>query len=238
MKNNRKNSRFRRSTLVLLAVAVLLLAGSAIGSTRAALTYFSENYVAEMNVQNIGVSLIENGSSVKNDGQLLGSLSSGEIEVGKPYDEKLQVMNTGNISQYVRVTLYKSWTDTNGRKDTLLSPSYIDLNMNPEGGWVEDTEAATAERSVWYYTSILNPGDTTTLLADQIRIDNALASEVTTETKTEGTTTTTTTTYTYNGYNFTVKAVVDAVQDHNAEDAIKSAWGVDAEVSGGTLSLK
>ena len=34
-----------------------------------------------------------------------------------------------------------------------------------------------------------------------------------------------------------LEAEVDALQTHNAEDAIRSAWGVDASVSGGTLRL-
>ena len=51
--------------------------------------------------------------------------------------------------------------------------------------------------------------------------------------------TTITTTYDYDGVTFNVEAQVDAVQTHNAEDAIKSAWGVDAQISAdGTLSLQ
>ena len=47
------------------------------------------------------------------------------------------------------------------------------------------------------------------------------------------------TTYKYNGYMFVLEAEVDAVQTHNAEDAIKSAWGVDVNIApDGTLSLK
>ena len=37
--------------------------------------------------------------------------------------------------------------------------------------------------------------------------------------------TTITTTYEYDGASFVLEATVDAVQTHNAEDAIKSAWG-------------
>ena len=45
--------------------------------------------------------------------------------------------------------------------------------------------------------------------------------------------------YEYNGYTFTVEAEVDAVQTHNAEAAIKSAWGVSVVVSeNGNLSLQ
>ena len=38
------------------------------------------------------------------------------------------------------------------------------------------------------------------------------------------------TSYLYNGYRFFLEAEVDAVQTHNAEDAIKSAWGVDVSI--------
>ena len=39
--------------------------------------------------------------------------------------------------------------------------------------------------------------------------------------------------------NFNLEAEVDAVQTHNAKDAIKSAWGIDVNVaSDGTISLQ
>ena len=45
--------------------------------------------------------------------------------------------------------------------------------------------------------------------------------------------------YDYDGASFVVEAEVDAVQTHNARDAIKSAWGVDVEVAvDGTLRLR
>ena len=48
----------RTGIYLLLAAAMLLLLGSTVGSTRAALTYYSENYVAEITVSQIGVSLL------------------------------------------------------------------------------------------------------------------------------------------------------------------------------------
>ena len=42
----------------------LLLLGSTVGSARAALTYYSENYSVQMSTSNIGVSLIENGDKI------------------------------------------------------------------------------------------------------------------------------------------------------------------------------
>ena len=64
MKSKKKLSRKMKGTMALAAVAAGLLLVSGIGSTRAALTYFSEDYTAHMEVQNIGVSLVENGNIV------------------------------------------------------------------------------------------------------------------------------------------------------------------------------
>ena len=47
--------------------------------------------------------------------------------------------------------------------------------------------------------------------------------------------------YAYDGYKFVVEAEVNAVQTHNAKEAIKSAWGVDVELAAdgsGNISLK
>ena len=43
--------------------------------------------------------------------------------------------------------------------------------------------------------------------------------------------------YLYNGSKFCVKVVADAVQTHNAADAIKSTWGRAVTVNGDILSL-
>lgn len=256
MKKKKKNSRFQKSTLVLLAVAVVLLAGSAIGSTRAALTYFSENYAAQMNTPKIGVALLENGEEVANDSDeevandsdeevkslLTGLTEDGaKFQLGREYKEELAVRNTGTIDQYVRVTIYKYWMtpeteEQESVKDTTLSPSYIDLQMAEGNGWIEDAGARTTERSVWYYTEPLAVGATTPALSDTIQIDNAVASKVSESTAMEDGKQVTTTVYAYDGYTFQVKAEVDAVQNHNAQAAIKSAWGVDAAMSGSTIT--
>ena len=43
--------------------------------------------------------------------------------------------------------------------------------------------------------------------------------------------------YDYNGYTFHLDAEVNAVQTNNAKDAIKSAWGVDVNVSSDETSI-
>ena len=139
----------KKLTYLMLASAVLLLLSSAVGSTRAALTYYSENYVAKITVSQIGVSLLENGEIVssrdynKNEwkvntnkgagstsGELLSNMLGQEekLALNKKYDEKLTVKNSGSIDEYVRVRIYRYWMK-NGQKVTTLSPDMIDLNL-------------------------------------------------------------------------------------------------------------
>jgi hypothetical protein len=115
----------------------------------------------------------------------------------------------------------------------------IDLNLvNLGSDWILDESASTPERTVLYYNRVLNAGDTTPLFADTISIDDSLAVKVTQKVETLGGYTTITTVYDYDGVSFCIEAEVDAVQEHNAEDAIWSAWGRRVNISDGTLSLK
>ena len=122
-----------KTTVVAFGMAVALLLFSSIGGTRAALTYFSETYASRVQMSNIGVTLQEkgqhdedfkavskrdysdasNGTWSENTGALLeGMLTKGEdLKLGKKYKEELRVQNTGDINQYVRVSIYKYWVD-------------------------------------------------------------------------------------------------------------------------------
>ena len=229
---------------VLLSAAALLLAGSTVGSTRAALTYFSENYSASVNISQIGVSIEENGETVSsrdyagNDQwsetstslftNLLDTEKGETLALGKKYDDSITIKNSGSIDTFVRAVVTKSWQDSEGNKDTSLDPDFIQLNFLTENGWQIDESASTPERTVLYYTNLLAPGESTPELLgqDALSIDD------------EGTVITTE--YAYDGYSFHVEVEADAVQTHNAADAIKSAWGVDVNVSedGNSISLR
>ncbi|RST83954.1 hypothetical protein C6W64_000130 [Blautia sp. SG-772] len=238
-------------TVALLSASVVLLAGSTVGSARAALTYYSENYGAQVEVSKIGVSLVENGEVVsKRDydsngkwdeatGDLLTGLKEEKIVPGKQYDEAISVTNSGSIDSYVRVILKKSWTNKEGEKDTTLSPDLINLNFPKDSGWVVDKKASTKERTILYYTTILKSGSKTNPLCDKLSIDGSIATKVKQDVTEKDGYKTITTTYAYDGYNFQLEAEADAVQTHNAQDAIKSAWGVDVDVDGnGNISLR
>ena len=240
---------FNKKTIVLLAAAALLFLSSAVGSTRAALTYYSENYSAEVTVSNIGVSLVENDKvvSYKNyledgkwdvkDGQLFAGLVAEDeaIVLGQDYEEELKVYNSGAIDSYVRVILTKTWVDSEGNVDRTLDPALIGIEEVLGEGWVKDESASTKERAVYYYTDILPVDGTTGALTKSISIDPAIQTKVVKVVNENSVSYV----YEYDGYTFNVEAEVDAVQTHNAADAIKSAWGIDVTVSAdGSLSLQ
>ena len=191
----KKKKSFPKKPALILTAAALLLVGSTVGSTRAALTYYSENYSAQMNMQSIGVSLLENDKVVSSrdyvsnnewkgtsEGTLLTNLLGKDetFTPGKKYNEAISVKNSGTIDTFVRVIITKSWQDPSIASDV--------------------TKHVTESEK----------GKTITY------------------------------TYKYNGYTFHIDAEVDAVQTHNAKDAIKSAWGVDVNVSDDetTMSLQ
>lgn len=242
---------------MLFAAAGILLAMSTVGSTSAALTYYSENYTAQMETYDIGVTLVEtsaqgtkdissrdytggNNEWKQTEGVLLKDMlkeSDGKLVLGKNYTEALSVKNSGNIDEYVRVCIYRNWTKEDGTKVVTLAPDLIVLNMT-QNGWLLDEAATTEERMVLYWPGILKEGEMTPALFDTLKIDTSVASKVTKNTVTEGNRTTVTTVFNYDGVRFNLEAKVDAVQTHNAKDAIKSAWGVEVDIAeDGTLSL-
>lgn len=250
-----------KGTLITFGAAMVLLLLSSVGGARAALTYYSEDHETRIETQEIGVSLVEkdiNGKDVTvatsartnsdqtDDGALAlpAVTADGKAKVGKTYAEELSVVNprvTGEerIDQYVRVTIYKSWEkaeeievekdgektlETKWNKQTDLYPSYIKLGYAP--GWTVDRNATTQERTVLYYTSPVKYGDSVPVV-NSITIDPAISYIK----KSDGT-------YAYQGCNFKIEVEVDAVQTHNAEDAILSAWGKTVAVNDdGILTL-
>lgn len=227
------------------AVVALVLAGglivfSGITGARAYQRYESNTLAGRVQMQDIGVSLMENDEKVsyrdydssvadgtwKKDvpGVLLSALPDNPV-LGKEYEERLWVENSGSINEYVRVTIYKYWLDQDEKKLTTLSPDYIRLNLvNLDTDWILDTEASTEERTVLYYSRLLEAGTPTPLFADKIAIDNFPATAVTEKPDDEDPTLIHIY-YDYDGISFCLDVRVDAVQEHNAQDAAVSAWG-------------
>ena len=236
-------------TVVLFVAAAALLLSGTVGATQAAPRIQSQDYRAEVQLTNIETALTEQGTVVEGDGTLLlksfadantadglswdatandGAGAVKGFAIGKKYKEELAVRNIANASergipQYVRVSVYKYWVDEKGDKVPELDPKYIELNFVEKNGWTIDTASSTRERTVLYYTgddpqtALLDPQGNSPAFTDTIRISEKVMNA--TEKAADGST------IDYNNKRFMIKAVVDAVQDHNGEKAMISAWG-------------
>ena len=127
------------TTITLLVLAAVLLIQSGIGTTKAALTYFSPTYNSRLQLTQIGVSLLENdkvissrdyqsegnwnennnANDIQNTGLLFSDVEE-NIKLGKRYPTVLEVQNSGQIPEFVRVTITKYWLDENDQKVTTL----------------------------------------------------------------------------------------------------------------------
>ncbi|MBR3318506.1 MAG: hypothetical protein IKG21_11875 [Atopobiaceae bacterium] len=211
-----------KATIVLFALAVILIGFGGINAIQAAPRIESLTFRAQVQLTNVNVAVVENGSIVEGEGELLTDLAkSGDFQVGKTYDEKLSARNTQHpsstnegegIPEYVRVSVYRYWTDENG-KAVDLDPSYIKLNFVTNTGWTIDEEASTPERTVLYYKDIVPVDGDTNLFADKLTIDSAVATAISNGK------------YQYDNVNFHIKVTADAVQTHNGTEAMTSAWG-------------
>ena len=167
----------------------------------------------------------------------------GAVEPGKYYQEEIAAENGQDIDQFVRLTVRKYWakTDKNGNvimkegkpeKATNMDPSWIHLMYDGEEGyntssWFENEAEATDESHTYYYRTDLDGGATSDNLFDQIMIDKKIAEKARTIETKDGNKKIYTYVYKYDGATFFIEADVQAIQTHNANDAIKSQWGVD-----------
>ena len=237
-----------KNPLIILAAGVIVVAASGVGATTAASRAYSDStqYV-DFETKQLLVDILENqGTSDKADYVSVkeASLSFPGIaaemqtndsdanndkpfKIGKAYPEDVIVKNTstGNYDEYVRVMVRRSWTGADGQKDLLLDPSLIKLGVN-ESEWIEDKAEVTTEGQAFYLKKPLSPGETAQFLKT-ITIDNKVVTYVKTvdSDKEEGVVVNE---YKYNNKKFFVELRVDAVQQHNATEAILGAWGVNA----------
>lgn len=225
-----------RLNVVIFVLAASLVLAATIGAASATIVYLAETYGSEVDMAQIGVTLMENGNDIsrrdytgKDDswveetGTLLENMltaTGGELKMNHQYEEQLSVRNSGSIDVYVKVTIYQYWEDKNGTKIANVDPLWpdmplCDLNIPTGKGWIEDVNARTTERTVLIYQYILEAGDSTQLFADTICFSGNVAG-IFDENRD----------YVYNGARFVLRVDVDAVQVHNAEGAIQSAWGI------------
>ena len=248
----------RKLVTILLLVSIAVLSISTFG-TLASLTIKSDEMRAQFEMYHTGITLNENGKKLawrdyqnekwneSGEAELLSDIK-GDIRFGVIYPEELTVTNSGQIDEYVRVTIYKYWKNENGEKDQSLDNDLINIRFTDDKTWVIDKEySEDVERTVMYYTKPLmgtdskKGGETTPAFITEVSLDPKIKLYVTQkEVKDEETGyITVTNTYKYDGKELCVEVQADAVQTHNAEDAIKSAWGRKVSIADdGTLSLE
>ena len=230
--------------LIVLAAGLIIVGASSVGATRAAMTYSNEAEQVDFSTSNLAVDIQEKQDdkyqSVAEGALTFPAIASdmnlGSFKIGKTYPEEVQVVNTssGNYAEYVRVMVRRSWTDEKGTKDSVLDPSLIKLGTSE--GWLEDKADATTEGQAFYLAKPLKKGESAQFL-ETITIDNQVVTYVkTVDGDVAGTVVNE---YKYDGKRFFVELRVDAVQTHNASEAILGAWGVKASLdsNGNIISI-
>ncbi len=238
--------RFVKQPLIVLAAGVLVLAGTSVGATRAAIESATQATV-EFDTSTLQVDILENGETLTSSSTKSAELTFPSIqeddsfEIGKKYSEVVSVKNTASYSEYVRVMVRKSWETEVSKdeftKDTDLDPDLIELLGIDEGAWLKDEANSTTEGTVYYYKNKLAAGAEATLFTD-IKINDDVNSIVSRTIESEDEKGKTIKhEYLYDGKYFYVELRVDAVQTNNGADAIYGAWGVNASLdSNGSIT--
>lgn len=251
-------------TAAFLVMALLLLLSAAVVGAKTVADIQSAEYRAEFELSNLDVSLVENGTEVSDLNHVLLTPLEGKYKPGYIYTEEITARNHGDINMFLRINLRKYWADEEGNKVTFLDPEMIELKYNgtedcgPD--WQINEDETTTERTTYYYTKLLKgridgengQGEETSPVVNTLKINGDITKKeniklVTSETEKDGVTTTTYKyEYLYNGYWACIEANVQALQNHNAQDAVESLWGLsedditvttDGEASG-SLKLK
>ncbi len=233
MKKQKQPRNSRRTIFAAFLLAVVLLIVGTVGSALAKpLQELPNEYVLDLKVDpTVKLTIVESvdGTEVSTGNGLLQALESAPDKVLKPglrYDEELAVRNDG-IPAYVRVIVHKFWSDEDGTKRPDLDSSLIKLTLGGSD-WKTIEESASGERTILYYNGVMAPGAVASF-ADGLVIDGRIIKLVTQTEEPDGTINTV---YIYDGKYITIQVEADGVQTHNAQDAIRSAWGVDPSVAG------
>jgi len=240
-----RGTKLSRRTLALLAAAVIMLGGSGVMGTKAALTVFSPNYDATLATNTLGVELteaVDGGSKVTiPDNGSFTLTKDATLSVGKVYKDSIGVSNSGTAAEYVRVIVRKYWVekDQTAKTDVTqkLQPEWIELTA--ASGWKE-VKGDNDEFSIYYRSTPLGVGESAELftgfrinekvktagkkimIGDQEYASDAEAAKAAKDGDVIKYT------YTYDGCTFNIEAEAQGVQTHHYEDAMKSVWGVNA----------
>ena len=189
----------------------------------------------EVEIANVNYSSVS-GSALPTNGTLFNETipEYETLKIGKHYEEKLKVKNSGTKPIYVRVIINKSWVGDNDGYDSKL----IELNLL-ENNWIIDDSLSTDSKIFLYYTKSVISGGTTSEFTDVFSINSKVQNDIIFSEENINNGKSITPIRRYDGADFLVDVTVDAVGIDNVQYDIKSNWGVDVNIdASGTLSLK
>ena len=100
-----RNTKLSKRTLALMAATALLFTGGSFTGTKAALTYFSNDYTAEFSLDHLQVHLIENGVDVCHGANDIYTVHRGDSNDGSmAEDAKKNEKYKGNLVEYLGYT--------------------------------------------------------------------------------------------------------------------------------------
>ena len=242
-----KGTKISKRTIALFAAALVLLVSGGTMGTKAALNVTGVPYEEALQTDEVAVQITEDGKQVGTKDPItidtkptIFKSVPDTFEPGKTENANVGVSNTGSADAYVRVMVHKYWLKMNEKtegmeKSLALSPSYIEPITTSKWKAVKGASGdKETETMIYYYQGKLDAKASAQLFTG-IRINEKVLTNGRVEAKTsttEGGVTVINYIYEYDGLKFVVEAEAQAVQTHNAEEAIKSVWGVDSSVVG------
>ena len=183
-------------------------------------------------LENGGIIAYRNYSKSGNWEELFGEINFDGLEIGEDIEKRITIKNSGNISEFVRIIITKYWADKDENKIENKNggvdiDELIELNFTGDENWLIDEARTTTERTLAYYKKAIDVREETGALIDSIKISPDIYDYG--YTISEDDNGNIAVDYNISGFNMIIE--VDAVQTHNAKVAIKSAWGIDVEIS-------
>lgn len=249
----------------LFICSLALLTATTVLGARALPSQQSGEYTSDLQMYKIGIAIQEGDEDagtwidiatepgVTSKGAFQSIIDAG-VQPGVVYNDDFRVKNTGTIDEYVRVVIYKYWTQ-DGKKDFSGDAKLIELGLSDSENWILDEKNSTDEKTILIYAYPIAPAGgseegesipvgVTDVFMESLSINGDIKKDYKVIEKTEHTEggkiyTTIIYDYAYNGKGVKIELEADGVQTHHAEDAIKSAWGLDVSIAGdGKLSLQ
>lgn len=197
-----------KKKLVLMVVAGVLAVTAIIGGTLAGFSARTENQA----ITNVGTKALSVGLRAGEGNQLAAAadtFTAAKASPGSKVAVPYNVTNSGEYDIYVRVTVNKYFSTSDGEKifDENFNSGLIELGLPnlEEAGWIVASQ--DSEELVLYYTKPLAPGATSTDFLETLSFSTEANNQ-----------------YADLQVGFDVKT--DAVQASNAAKAMPSEWGV------------